>query len=197
MKYKTLLIISIVTAIMISGCGKKTPKVPATKIGKNNISDANQIMGETVTIDQNAFGNKNGDNSNNNVGNADITGSGQDKANAGLYNSSLDGFKSIYFGFGAYGISSYMQTRMVENTTNAKGKSKIKIEGNCDEFGTDEYNYALGLKRAKVVKDYMISQGVSASKMLLISYGESNPICTSSSDDCYAQNRRVDLRLVR
>jgi peptidoglycan-associated lipoprotein len=78
-----------------------------------------------------------------------------------------------------------------------KSNTKVKIEGNCDEFGTDEYNYALGLKRAKAVKDSIAAQGVDASKMVIISFGESNPVCSNPTDECYAQNRRVDLRLVK
>jgi len=55
----------------------------------------------------------------------------------------------------------------------------------------------LGLKRAKAVKDSLIAQGVNANKMVLISFGESNPVCSNPTDACYAQNRRVDLRLVK
>jgi len=79
---------------------------------------------------------------------------------------------------------------------NAGGK-RIKIEGNCDEFGTDEYNYALGLKRAKSVRDSMTSQGINTSNMVMVSFGESNPTCTNSTDSCYGKNRRVDLRLIK
>ncbi|MDD5549213.1 MAG: OmpA family protein, partial [Sulfurovaceae bacterium] len=71
---------------------------------------------------------------------------------------------------------------------------KIKIEGNCDEFGTDEFNYALGLKRAKAVKDALVAKGVPESVFSLISLGESTPICVDATDECYAANRRVDLK---
>jgi peptidoglycan-associated lipoprotein len=75
--------------------------------------------------------------------------------------------------------------------------AKIKIEGNCDEFGTDEYNYALGLKRAKAVKDSLVAQGITSSKMIMVSFGESSPVCQTPSDSCYDRNRRVDIRLAR
>jgi peptidoglycan-associated lipoprotein len=77
------------------------------------------------------------------------------------------------------------------------GSSKIKIEGNCDEFGTDEYNYALGLKRAKAVEDSLAAQGVADSRMVIVSFGESSPVCTEPNDSCYDRNRRVDIRLVK
>jgi len=125
----------------------------------------------------------------------DESGSGSSSA----YNSSGDGFQSLYFDFDSYGISDTMSATVEKNAKVAKGHgaNKIKIEGNCDEFGTDEYNYALGLKRAKAVKDALVMQGVPASRLKLVSYGESNPACSAQTDACYAQNRRVDLRLAR
>jgi len=91
-----------------------------------------------------------------------------------------------------------MQENMNTNTQIANtATGTIKIEGNCDEFGTDEYNYALGLKRAKTVKDSLVAQGIAQSKIVLVSFGESTPVCQAPSDSCYDRNRRVDLRLVR
>jgi peptidoglycan-associated lipoprotein len=113
-------------------------------------------------------------------------------------NSSSDGFQSIYFDFDRYDITPEMEGVIARNVENAQRKSgRIRIEGNCDEFGTDEYNYALGLKRAKAVRDAMTAQGVSASRTVLVSYGEINPVCTEQSESCYRRNRRVDLRIVR
>jgi peptidoglycan-associated lipoprotein len=115
------------------------------------------------------------------------------------HNSSSDGFQSLYFDFDSYSISSTMDSTIAKDAAVARKAAgrKIKLEGNCDEFGTDEYNYALGLKRAKAVKDAMVMQGVPASQMIMVSYGESNPACTAATDECYAQNRRVDLRLAK
>ena len=171
--------IAITTAtlsiLLLAGCSQTAPDIE----GKNNISDATQIAGDTVTIDENKYGNENGD--------------------LGQYNSSSDGFKSVHFEFGDYGISSRTENHIASNANvaNSAGSSKIKIEGNCDEFGTDEYNYALGLKRAKAVKDGIVAQGVDASRIIIVSFGESNPACSNPTDECYAQNRRVDLRLVK
>ena len=168
--------------LLLIGCGQTAPELNGVNAGKNNVSDATQIAGDTVTIDENKYGNKNS----------------TDGSNSGKYNSSSNGFQSIYFGFGDYGISAAMENNIVSNLSVVSNTSgRIKIEGNCDEFGTDEYNYALGLKRAKAVKDSLIAQGVGAQKMVIISYGESNPVCSNPTDSCYAQNRRVDLRLVK
>ncbi len=171
---KKMITTATLSFLFLTGCGQNAPDLAGSG---NNISDASALSGDTVSINENAYGNESG----------------------GRGNSSSDGFQSVYFDFGDYGISSGMENAISRNVNvagNAGGK-RIKIEGNCDEFGTDEYNYALGLKRAKAVKDSMRSQGIDTSKMVMVSFGESNPVCTSSTDSCYGKNRRVDLRLVK
>ncbi len=176
---KIILTTATLSALLLTGCSQTAPDLDGSNAGRGNVSDATQIAGDTVTIDESRYGNENG-------------GSGQ-------YNSSSDGFQSVYFDFGDYGISSGMENKIASNASVAgsAGGSKIKIEGNCDEFGTDEYNYALGLKRAKAVKDGIAAQGIDTSMMVIVSFGESNPVCSDPTDGCYAQNRRVDLRLVK
>ncbi len=174
---KIIITAATLSVLLLTGCSQTAPDLD--EAGKNNVSDATQIAGDTVTIDESKYGNENGA--------------------GGKYNSSSDGFQSIYFEFGDYAVSSEMENHLASNAKVAHNASasKIKIEGNCDEFGTDEYNYALGLKRAKAVKDSIAAQGVDTSKMVIVSYGESNPVCSNPTDGCYAQNRRVDLRLVK
>ena len=196
MMTKTLLMAVTLSVLLLNGCSQKTPEFEGAEIGKNNVSDATQIAGNTVSIDENTYGNENKNkNEQNNMSNE----SNSDVLNASNVNSSSHGLKSLYFGFGDYGVASSMDNRIVSNSdiANKNGSSKIKIEGNCDEFGTDEYNYALGLKRAKAVKDGMVAQGVAAYSMVIVSFGESNPVCSNPTDGCYAQNRRVDLHLVK
>ncbi|MDE2133399.1 MAG: peptidoglycan-associated lipoprotein Pal [Alphaproteobacteria bacterium] len=67
---------------------------------------------------------------------------------------------------------------------------RVTIEGNCDERGTREYNLALGARRANAVKEYLVSLGVSAARVETISYGKERPMCTESTESCWAQNRR-------
>lgn len=67
----------------------------------------------------------------------------------------------------------------------------IIIEGHADEQGTRDYNIALGARRADSVKNYLISQGISASRMQTVSYGKERPIAICSEEACYAQNRRA------
>ncbi|GAA0526485.1 peptidoglycan-associated lipoprotein [Rhizomicrobium palustre] len=67
---------------------------------------------------------------------------------------------------------------------------KVTVEGHADERGTREYNIALGAKRANAVKEYLVSLGVSAARVDTVSYGKEKPICTESTEACWAQNRR-------
>jgi len=166
-----LLTATALAAFLLLGCGQTAPTLGGSG-SKNNFTDATEITGDTVTVNEDGIGS--------------------------MGNSSADGFKSVYFDFGDYSISGAMQGKVSVNAARSRQiEGKIKIEGNCDEFGTDEYNYALGLKRAKAVKDALAIEGVERQRMVIISYGESNPICSSPTDTCYARNRRVDLRLAR
>ncbi len=67
---------------------------------------------------------------------------------------------------------------------------KVTVEGNADERGTREYNIALGAKRANAVKEYLVSLGVSSARIDTVSYGKEKPICSESTESCWAQNRR-------
>jgi len=66
---------------------------------------------------------------------------------------------------------------------------KVRIEGNCDERGTREYNMALGARRANAVRDYLVGRGVEAGRIETVSYGKERPIDTGTGDDAYAHNR--------
>lgn len=110
--------------------------------------------------------------------------------------------ESVHFAFDKYNLtddmrevatSNYSKINTVEEVYSGL---KVKLEGNCDEWGTDEYNYALGLKRAKTAKDALVADGVDAQKIIMVSFGESNPICTQKNTTCWKMNRRVDYRLL-
>ncbi len=70
---------------------------------------------------------------------------------------------------------------------------RIRVEGHADERNTEEYNLALGWRRANAVKDYLVSLGVDADRISTISYGEERPFATGSSEAAWAQNRRAHL----
>jgi peptidoglycan-associated lipoprotein len=74
---------------------------------------------------------------------------------------------------------------------NKNAKLNVLIEGHCDERGTNEYNLALGEKRAKAVKDYLTSLGIKPARMSVITYGEEKPVCTEQNEICWQKNRRA------
>ncbi len=70
---------------------------------------------------------------------------------------------------------------------------KVVLEGHCDERGTQEYNLALGEKRAATVETYLKNQGIEAGRLVTRSKGENQPVCEEHTEDCWAKNRRVEL----
>jgi peptidoglycan-associated lipoprotein len=100
--------------------------------------------------------------------------------------------KDIYFDFDKYDIRPGDAKILDTNATWLKGNDQlVLIEGHCDERGTNEYNLALGERRAKATMNYLVSQGVQAGRITIISYGEERPLCTEHNEACWAKNRRA------
>ncbi len=76
-------------------------------------------------------------------------------------------------------------------------QAKVTIEGNCDERGTVEYNLALGERRAKVVKEYLVAAGIPAQRIATISYGKERPFVLGHDEDAWRMNRRDHLVVAR
>jgi peptidoglycan-associated lipoprotein len=102
-------------------------------------------------------------------------------------------FKDVLFDFNKYDIKADGRYTMdtISSWLQKNQMTKLIIEGHCDERGTNEYNLALGEKRARVVKNYLVSLGVSSSRISLLTYGEERPTCTSHSENCWQLNRRA------
>lgn len=105
------------------------------------------------------------------------------------------GLKTIYFDFDKSFVRDDAKAVMKANAAwlKANPKAKIRIEGNCDERGTIEYNQALGQRRAASAKKYLTDLGISGKRISLISYGKEKPVCKESTEDCWQQNRKADL----
>ncbi len=106
-----------------------------------------------------------------------------------------EGLKPVYFDFDKSFIRDDAKPVMKANTEwlKANPKMKVKIEGNCDERGSVEYNQALGQRRAANAKKYLTVLGISAHRISLISYGKEKPICSDHDEACWQRNRRDDL----
>jgi len=194
---RILLLITMVL-LMMSGCAQKTLSTGENRTGADTTYGA-VGAGDGTTIYQNVDPNANG------VYGMGRTGSGG--SNNGTYDNNTPyanrgGIENIYFDVDQYSITSEKlpiisnNARMLKNDVAQGGK--IRLEGNCDATGSDEYNYALGLRRAKATKDALVMQGINPSSIILVSMGESSPECTTStSSDCYAKNRRVEFKVVQ
>jgi peptidoglycan-associated lipoprotein len=101
--------------------------------------------------------------------------------------------KDIHFDFDKYDIRPSDAKTLDGNASWLKSNPNhlVLIEGHCDERGTNEYNLALGERRAKSTMNYLVSQGVQASRITIISYGEERPTCSQKTEECWAKNRRA------
>lgn len=105
---------------------------------------------------------------------------------------------SIYFDFDKYEIKESDQETLDEIVQKAKeNHMQVLLEGNTDEFGSSEYNQALGVKRTLSVKNALVIKGVEKDMIKTISFGETKPKCTQKTRECYKENRRVDVKLVK
>jgi peptidoglycan-associated lipoprotein len=100
--------------------------------------------------------------------------------------------KDIHFGYNDYTIQPQDNDILRANADwlQQNRKTGVQVEGHCDERGSEEYNIALGAKRAQAAKDYLQTLGINADRISTISYGKELPLCTDNTEDCWSQNRR-------
>ncbi len=106
--------------------------------------------------------------------------------------------KMIHFDFDRYFIRDDAKPVLEENATWLKKFQTVKIliEGHCDERGTEEYNLALGEKRAKSTLDYLVSLGITADRIEIISYGKSQPLDLGHNEVAWQKNRRSQFMVI-
>ena len=104
----------------------------------------------------------------------------------------------VYFAFDKFDIKNeYKDMLKVKADLMKQYPSiRVRIEGNCDERGTQEYNLALGERRARAAYEYLVMLGVNPSQMEMISYGKENPAVQGSNEAAWSKNRRDDYRVV-
>jgi peptidoglycan-associated lipoprotein len=106
------------------------------------------------------------------------------------------GLSPIYFDYDQSTIKSDMTSKLVSNANFLKKNqnARIVIEGNCDSRGTNDYNLALGERRALAAKNYLINLGVDSGRIRTVSYGEERPLFSGQEESAFALNRRDDFR---
>ena len=109
--------------------------------------------------------------------------------------SALD---KIYFAFDSATLSEQARATLTKGAEFMKknSASRIRVEGHCDERGSDEYNLALGEKRAKAALNYLVTLGIPAGRLSVISYGKEKPATAGHDESAWALNRRDELMVV-
>ena len=106
--------------------------------------------------------------------------------------------KDAYFAFDKYDLSTEARETLKANADwlKANPAARVQVEGHCDERGTQEYNMALGAKRAQTTVDYLTTLGIAGNRMSTISYGEEVPVCKEQTEECWAKNRRARFVII-
>lgn len=107
--------------------------------------------------------------------------------------------EKVYFDFDSFVLTQTSRDILSKNAKwlQKNGRAKVQIEGHCDERGSDEYNLALGEKRAKSAMNYLVTLGVSADQLSVISYGKEKPADPGHNEAAWAKNRRAEFVIIK
>jgi len=194
---KNIFILFAVAVVTFSGCSQKTPEIGLESPTASVLDSGYGNQQSSTIYDDSSVSNDGDINQMDSMSSDVLNGSYGSKDE--LINAVENEVLTVYFSTDSYKLHGSELEKVSHNATIFNGELardlNIKIEGNCDEWGTDEYNYALGLKRAKSVKNTLANSGIEEDRMSLTSYGESTPICSEHNAACWQQNRRVDFKL--
>jgi peptidoglycan-associated lipoprotein len=115
---------------------------------------------------------------------------------AAVPESSTLKLEKVFFDYDSYTLTAQTREILARNAEWLRQNpvAKLTIEGHCDERGSDEYNLALGQRRADAVKNYLLSLGIAAERLSDISYGEERPAVDGSDESAWSKNRRAEFR---
>jgi peptidoglycan-associated lipoprotein len=125
-----------------------------------------------------------------------VTDSAKQAKSSDQLTAALD---KVFFAFDSNALSDEARATLAKNAAFLKQNKSatVRIEGNCDERGSDEYNLALGEKRAQAARQYLITLGTAANRLSVISYGKEKPADQGHSEEAWAKNRRDEFVLVQ
>jgi peptidoglycan-associated lipoprotein len=106
-----------------------------------------------------------------------------------------DALKPVYFAFDN-AVLRPADTKILDDSAkwlSSNPNYLLLIEGHCDERGTNDYNLALGDKRAKAAMNHLVAQGVKSDRIAIVSYGEERPACNEHNESCWSKNRRAQF----
>ncbi len=107
----------------------------------------------------------------------------------------FEGLSTVHFDYNKYDLRADTRAKLNKNAELIKAQPDVlvQIEGHCDERGTQEYNLALGEKRALAVRDYLVKLGISGDRIVTISYGEEKPVDGGHDEAAWSKNRRCEF----
>ena len=181
------LLVSLLIAplmVLVVGCPKKLPQEPP----QTTAPGVGEKAGPTTEVPNEGF---------NETPETPSSLDEQDKDLARLNAQKVLG--TVYFEFNKSDLSSEALEQLRKNAQWLKTNTKyrVRIEGNCDDRGTVEYNLALGDRRASAAKSYLVKAGIDASRVETISYGEEHPVDPGHNEEGWQKNRRDDFVVIR
>jgi peptidoglycan-associated lipoprotein len=107
--------------------------------------------------------------------------------------------KDVFYQFDSVELVTEAQETLKLNAEwmKANPKVRVEVEGHCDDIGSNEYNLALGAKRAQVAKEFLVQQGIATDRLVTISYGKEAPACFEHTEECRVKNRRARFVMFR
>ena len=185
-------------ALPLVGCSKKTVKVDQAE---ETVKVEEPVVQEPVAEAEPQTGQMGAESISEAAGPAEALES--QPMNQGMMSGTVEGsrtstgFLPVYFDFDKSLIRPDQVERLEANAAFMKNNAvKVQIEGNCDERGTNEYNMALGERRATSAKKYLVNLGIDSSRLNTISYGEERPVNFGHDELSWSQNRRDDFVIV-
>ncbi len=186
-KFTNLVLLGLIVTVAVSGCRKRpTPLtvLPGSKFG--NVPDV--PPSPPISSDTNA-------------GTGTLTGTPQPGPDAfANYTRNAEIFKAdtVYFDFDSSAVKASERSKIGHVADYMKGHTAdaLSVEGHCDERGTEEYNRALGDRRANALRDELIKQGVDGSHVLTTSFGKDRPVDPGHNEAAWRKNRRGDFILL-
>jgi peptidoglycan-associated lipoprotein len=177
MKKWLLVLVALSLIVMFNACGKKAAKVaPVQAPVVEKVEEPTAQVEKPVLNEEELF---------------------QQKSLEELNKDQI--LKRVNFDFDKYEIREDMKTVMQANANWLLKFASVEllVEGHCDEKGTIEYNIALGEKRAEAAKNYLVSLGLNAAKIKILSYGKSKPLVQGEDEASYFQNRRAEFVITK
>lgn len=192
---KKIVLGALIGLLVITGCSKQpslenAKEVQSTSgmVGNENNKIGDEVATENANIEGGIVDTENANVEEETISSTVVSTTSNNQEFAKKLSSIV-----IYFDFDKYNIRADQWPKVEQLAELIKSNPSnytVRIEGNCDEWGTEEYNYALGLKRANSLKNALIKLGVDPKKLTIISYGELNPVCTAHARWCWRKNRR-------